>query len=204
MVRLDTNVVIAVVTGRIPIVRVRLSEQWRAGAEIQLPAIVLFEMRHGAARSERRAASEAALDEFLASGIPIAPFDAEDAAHAGDIRAYLEAKGTPIGPYDTLIAARPSSPPTRASSLACRGCWRLIGRRERGSKEECVGEPTQSSLDSIERKPWTARIYTTRGECVIPASATSSVGTSPIGLTFTRKFDASSRSLHGASTCCRL
>jgi tRNA(fMet)-specific endonuclease VapC len=106
MICLDTNIVIAVVNGRIPIVRVRLHEQWRAGAEIQLPAIALFEMRYGAAKSERRAASEAALDEFLASGIAIAPFDAEDAAHAGEIRAHLEAKGTPIGPYDTLIAAQ--------------------------------------------------------------------------------------------------
>ena len=106
MICLDTNVVIAVVSGRIPIVRVRLREQWRAGVEIQLPAVVLFEMRYGAAKSEHRAASEAALDEFLASGIAIAPFDAEDAAHAGDIRAHLEAKGTPIGPYDTLIAAQ--------------------------------------------------------------------------------------------------
>jgi tRNA(fMet)-specific endonuclease VapC len=106
LICLDTNVVIAVVSGRLPIVRVRLREQWRAGVEIQLPAVVLFEMRYGAAKGERRAVSEAAVDEFLASGIAIAPFDAEDAAHAGDIRADLEAKGTPIGPYDTLIAAQ--------------------------------------------------------------------------------------------------
>ena len=36
----------------------------------------------------------------------VLPFDAEDAAHAGDIRAHLERKGTPIGPYDYLIAAQ--------------------------------------------------------------------------------------------------
>ena len=102
MICLDANVAVGVINGRIPIVR----EQWRAGAEIQLPAIALFEMRYGAAKSERRAASEAALDEFLASGIAIAPFDAEDAAHAGDIRAHFESKGMPIGPYDMLIAAQ--------------------------------------------------------------------------------------------------
>ena len=34
------------------------------------------------------------------------PFEAEDAAHAGDIRAHLESKGTPIGHYDCLIAAQ--------------------------------------------------------------------------------------------------
>ena len=31
---------------------------------------------------------------------------AEGAAHAGDIRADLESKGTPIGPLDYLIAAQ--------------------------------------------------------------------------------------------------
>jgi predicted nucleic acid-binding protein len=39
-------------------------------------------------------------------GIDVLPFDAEDAAHAGDIRAHLERKGTPTGPYDCLIAAQ--------------------------------------------------------------------------------------------------
>ncbi len=40
-------------------------------------------------------------------GIAVLPFDTEDAAHAADIRAHLESKGTPIGPYDYLIAAPP-------------------------------------------------------------------------------------------------
>lgn len=33
-------------------------------------------------------------------------FDAEDARHAGAIRAHLTAAGTPIGPYDALIAGQ--------------------------------------------------------------------------------------------------
>ena len=33
-------------------------------------------------------------------------FDAEDAEEAGDIRATLQRAGTPIGPYDILIAAQ--------------------------------------------------------------------------------------------------
>ena len=36
----------------------------------------------------------------------VAPFEAEDANHAGEIRAVLEARGTPIGAYDILIAAQ--------------------------------------------------------------------------------------------------
>jgi tRNA(fMet)-specific endonuclease VapC len=34
------------------------------------------------------------------------PFEIEDAEEAGDIRAALERAGTPIGPYDILIAAQ--------------------------------------------------------------------------------------------------
>ena len=33
-------------------------------------------------------------------------FDKEDARQAGAIRAVLASKGTPIGPYDTLIAGQ--------------------------------------------------------------------------------------------------
>jgi tRNA(fMet)-specific endonuclease VapC len=34
------------------------------------------------------------------------PFEAEDAARAGEVRALLERQDTPIGPYDTLIAGQ--------------------------------------------------------------------------------------------------
>jgi tRNA(fMet)-specific endonuclease VapC len=46
------------------------------------------------------------LRHFLAGPIDVAPFGEEDAAVAGELRAALEAKGTPIGPYDLLIAAQ--------------------------------------------------------------------------------------------------
>jgi tRNA(fMet)-specific endonuclease VapC len=36
----------------------------------------------------------------------VVAFDEEDAAAAGELRATLEAAGTPIGPYDLLIAAQ--------------------------------------------------------------------------------------------------
>ena len=106
MICLDTNVVIYVINGRNPSVRARLREQIRSGAAIILPVIALFEMRYGNAKSDRRAESERLLQEFLASGIAIAPFEPEDAIHAGEIRAYLEGLGTPIGYYDYLIAAQ--------------------------------------------------------------------------------------------------
>lgn len=78
----------------------------RSGMPIALPAIALFEMRYGFAKSLRREQNEYLLERFLGLGVDVLPFDAEDAAHAGDIRAVLEKNGTPIGPYDCLIAAQ--------------------------------------------------------------------------------------------------
>lgn len=106
MICLDTNVVIGIVNGRDPSLRHRLEEQMRAGMQVTLPVIALFEMRYGFAKSTRREDNERVLERFLALGIDVIPFDAEDAAHAGDIRATLEKSGTPIGPYDCLIAAQ--------------------------------------------------------------------------------------------------
>jgi tRNA(fMet)-specific endonuclease VapC len=106
MICLDTNIVITFLNRRVPSVRFRLGEQVRLGTEIGLPAVALFELRYGYARSDRRTEVDRLLEEFLAPGIEILPFEAEDAAHAGDIRAELERKGTPIGHYDYLIAAQ--------------------------------------------------------------------------------------------------
>jgi tRNA(fMet)-specific endonuclease VapC len=106
MICLDTNIAIYVMNRRVPSVRHRLAEQLRLGTEIGLSTIALFELRYGHERSDRRAEAERLLAEFLAPGIDVLPFDAEDATHAGDIRAHLERKGTPIGPYDCLIAAQ--------------------------------------------------------------------------------------------------
>jgi len=106
MICLDTNVVIGLVNRRDAKIRDRFEAQMTLGAEIALPAISLFEMRYGHAKSSRRAASDLQLDTLLARGIAVIPFEAADADHAGDIRADLEAKGTPIGAYDILIAAQ--------------------------------------------------------------------------------------------------
>jgi tRNA(fMet)-specific endonuclease VapC len=106
MICLDTNIAIYVINRRVPAVRFRLAEQLRLGTEIGLSVIALFELRYGHARSDRRAESDRLLVEFLAPGIAVLPFDEEDAAHAGDIRAELEHKGTPIGSFDYLIAAQ--------------------------------------------------------------------------------------------------
>jgi tRNA(fMet)-specific endonuclease VapC len=106
MICLDTNIVISIVNGRSSSLRHRFGEQMRAGMPIALPVIALFEMRYGFAKSGRRDHNERLLERFLGLGIEVLPFDDEDAAHAGDIRAALESRGTPIGPFDYLIAAQ--------------------------------------------------------------------------------------------------
>jgi tRNA(fMet)-specific endonuclease VapC len=68
-------------------------------------AIAVFELQYGIAGSSRIAANEAKLAIFLGPLVQL-PFDNEDARFAGIIRAELRKRGTPIGPYDVLIAGQ--------------------------------------------------------------------------------------------------
>jgi len=103
---LDTNAVIFAINRRRPGLAERLEAELSAGTTLLLPVIALFELAYGIAKSDRRDQSAALLAEFLAAGIVVAPFEADDAHHAGDIRAHLARQGTPIGHYDLLIAAQ--------------------------------------------------------------------------------------------------
>ena len=105
MLCLDTNVVIGIMSGRSAKAARRLKHEIGSSLRIIVPAIVVYELRFGIARSARRTANERALDLFL-SPLETPPFDANDAAEAADIRAGLNDRGTPIGPYDILIAAQ--------------------------------------------------------------------------------------------------
>ena len=103
---LDTNVIIHAINRRRPEFAARISEELQAGRTLIVPAIVRFELEYGLAKSQRREANSAILATLLARGFEQPAFDLDDAAEAGDIRAALEAKGAPIGPYDLLIAAQ--------------------------------------------------------------------------------------------------
>lgn len=72
---------------------------------IAIPAIVAHELFFGAYRSVRVAFNLETLRIFF-SDFSILAFDAQDARMVGEIRADLSARGTPIGPYDVLIAAQ--------------------------------------------------------------------------------------------------
>lgn len=66
-------------------------------------AIAAHELFYGAYKSQRRAQNLARIDglQFV-----VLEFDQEDARQAGEVRAALAAAGTPIGPYDVLIAGQ--------------------------------------------------------------------------------------------------
>jgi tRNA(fMet)-specific endonuclease VapC len=105
LIALDTNLVIAAINGRPGAVRARLAEEFARGTRISISSVVLFELRYGIAKSSRPAQNAAILEVFLSSPIEASVFDVEAAADAGTVRAQLERLGTPIGPYDILIAA---------------------------------------------------------------------------------------------------
>jgi len=103
---LDTNAVIALLKGRPPGVRAHLRRVAPRGASLSTSSVVLYELWYGVARSERRQENAERLRVFLSGNIGVTPFDEEDAVAAGELRAVLERAGTPIGPYDLLIAAQ--------------------------------------------------------------------------------------------------
>ena len=106
MISLDTNAVIAAINRRLPSVRPRLEAAIVAGEPVGISTIVLFELRYGIIKSTRPQENRAILEAFLALDVTPWPFEPEDAEEAGEIRAELERRGTPIGPYDVLIAAQ--------------------------------------------------------------------------------------------------
>lgn len=106
MISLDTNAVIAAISGRIPAVRRRLEKTLAGREPVGISSIVLYELWFGIRKSARPEANAEILRTFLAVGVEPWPFEPEDAEEAGDIRYALERAGTPIGPYDLLIAAQ--------------------------------------------------------------------------------------------------
>ena len=107
MIHLDTNVAIALLNGHPPQVRTRFDAARDAGTSIALSSIVYHELMYGAAASARRRENEEKIALFIAtSRIALVDFNEADSAEAADIRAYLRRRGTPICPYDVLIAAQ--------------------------------------------------------------------------------------------------
>jgi len=105
MICLDTNVVIAVLKQQPAHLLERFARELPQG-RLALSTIVLFELYYGIANSSRRKENSDRLAVFLQAPIAMLSFEPEDAEEAGTLRAELRRAGTPIGPYDLLIAAQ--------------------------------------------------------------------------------------------------
>lgn len=66
--------------------------------------IVKFELYYGAYKSSRKSENLQNLSDFFADLISL-PFDSHAAQICGQLRAKLQASGTPMGVYDLQIAA---------------------------------------------------------------------------------------------------
>jgi len=107
VIHLDTNAAIALLNDRPPAVRARFDEARAAHTPLALSIVVYHELMYGAAASERRRENEQKIALFVAAGgLDIPPFEQADAKEAADIRAHLRRLGSPIGPYDVLIAGQ--------------------------------------------------------------------------------------------------
>lgn len=100
---LDTNAVIALTTRRSDALlrRVEASEP----GSLAISAIVAHELYYGAYQSQKIAFNLETL-RLLFSDLTVLDLDREDARVAGEIRAELARLGSPIGPYDVLIAGQ--------------------------------------------------------------------------------------------------
>lgn len=98
---LDTNICIYAMKNKPEKVLQRLKAEINSG--ICISSITLAELEHGVKRSSDPVKNEQALLRFLVP-LSILPFGSAAASEYGEIKAYLQSKGTPIGPMDMLIA----------------------------------------------------------------------------------------------------
>ncbi len=99
---LDTNICIYIIKKKPEQVIKRLSKI--DPSTIALSSITLFELIYGSEKSANREGNLDALNDFLVP-FEVLPWTINEAKIAGQIRAELSKVGSPIGPFDTQIAA---------------------------------------------------------------------------------------------------
>jgi len=99
---LDTNVCIRLLKGASASILRRIEHI--SSDDVIIPSIVRFELYYGAYKSSRPEETLIKLKEFL-DAFEYADMNNDIGEIAGKLRADLERKGHPIGPYDLLIGA---------------------------------------------------------------------------------------------------
>jgi len=103
VIQYDTNVAVQMLNGNAAY-RARHDRLVASGEVVAVSTIVAFELWFGVARSQRYEDNARLLRAYLPM-VEVHPFSEDDALAAGEIRQTLRRAGTPIGPYDLLIAA---------------------------------------------------------------------------------------------------
>jgi tRNA(fMet)-specific endonuclease VapC len=98
---LDTNAVIVLLNDTTS--KTALRARRENPGDVAISVIVIHELYHGAFRSRRVAQNAAVIDALQ---FVVLDFDKEDARQAGEVRALLASRATPIGAYDVLIAGQ--------------------------------------------------------------------------------------------------
>ena len=88
-----------------------------------------LELWYGAMKSAKPKENADIIRRFVTGPISLLDFEPDDGEKAGAIRADLERKGTPIGPYDILIAAQALRRDALLVTANMREFKRVIGLR---------------------------------------------------------------------------
>jgi tRNA(fMet)-specific endonuclease VapC len=103
MYLIDTNICIYLIKRHPPSVLRRFREH--PLQDIKISSITVAELEYGASKSLHREQNRKAMSSFIAP-FGLIDFTSEDAEFFGVVRAALEKRGTPIGPYDLMLAAQ--------------------------------------------------------------------------------------------------
>lgn len=103
MYLLDTNICIYLMKGKYPELQKRVESEELFN--IGISSITVAELEYGISKSIYSEKNRDLIYGFLAP-FEIIPFTEIDTEDFGILRAYLNSKGTPIGPYDMQIASQ--------------------------------------------------------------------------------------------------
>ena len=102
MYMLDTNICIYIIKKRPSTVLTPF--QAVASEEVYISVMPVAELQYGVDKSNAKSKNQEILDDFI-SRLQVLPWQETAVQCYSKIRNYLEAKGTPIGNMDMLIAA---------------------------------------------------------------------------------------------------
>jgi tRNA(fMet)-specific endonuclease VapC len=102
---LDTDIVIYTMKTKPEAVREAFNARY---GQLAISSVTLMELIFGAHKSANPARNLREV-EGLAARVEVLPYDFDAAAHTGQLRAELAKLGTPIGPYDQMIAGHARS-----------------------------------------------------------------------------------------------